>query len=90
MNFLRLNVKDLQGGADEKIPGQESVLGPVRFLAGGAVQYDSGTIRNGNLWRFKEFACQGESSVGSSTRGVVLLRLPPHPGLLRSHCVESE
>jgi hypothetical protein len=45
MNFIGLNVDDLQGGADEKIPGQEPVLGPVRFVAGGAVQYDSGTTR---------------------------------------------
>ena len=56
MNFFRLNVDDLQGDTDEKIPGQEPAPAPVRRLAGDAVQHERGTIRDVTLWRFKEFA----------------------------------
>jgi hypothetical protein len=89
MNFFGLNVVNLQGTTDHKIPPDEPALVPVRFLAGDAIQRESRTIRDITLWRFHELSGQGEACEISSSRGICLLRLLPRRGLLR-HGYESE
>src|SRR6202167_3576561 len=74
-DLFGLNVDDLQGGSDDKVPSQERSLHTGRFVSGYAVHHESGATTTYIVWRRKKLAFQRKARVVKSIRGVRPLRL---------------
>jgi hypothetical protein len=92
-NLFRLDINDLQGRSDDKIPREERCPGTGRLIGGDAVHDESGSITDCIVWRRQEFTQQGKSRVAKCVRRICSLRLQPHVsrwGLLRRRCGQGQ